>query len=316
MAACVCGVVKARPLRLGVHPVFLQLRRLDRHFTYNRAASGNIGGYHPSSELRHFPPRMNLKPAVHLLSLASACLLNAADPIPPSKTQQPRPLRTHRDFLAAIPKELEPENARNWTDAEKEVTNGLLKRKLVDTKRPAKMRLKVRGVDFWGRFVVWGDLPADEGYHIRLFASQWKSDDILPKLATLREGDLIELTGVCDLAKFENLWNTKSLSLGIGEASLVQLQPSGKPVPTPERVPVKVISAVYGSGTAFTEVTDRVKSLLDEPGARFYANPPWLGADPTPGWNKVLIIVHEAGCERRTFTAGENGEVSAALLLK
>jgi len=26
------------------------------------------------------------------------------------------------------------------------------------------------------------------------------------------------MSGVCDLAKFENLWNTKSLSLGIGDA--------------------------------------------------------------------------------------------------
>lgn len=259
---------------------------------------------------------MNPTPFLPLLSFASACLLNAADPIPPTKTKQPRALRTYRDFLAAIPKELDPENARNWTDAEKEVANGLLKKKLVDAKRPAKMRLKVRGVDFWGRFVVWGDLPADEGYHIRLFASQWMAGDMLPKLATLREGDLIELTGVCDLAKFENLWNTKSLSLGIGGASFIKLLPNGKPAPQPDRMPMKLISAVYGSGTAFTEVTDRVKSLLAEPGARFYANPPWLGADPTPGWNKVLIIVHEAGRERRTFTAGENGEVSAALLLK
>jgi hypothetical protein len=124
------------------------------------------------------------------------------------------------------------------------------------------------------------------------------------------------MSGVCDLAKYENLWNTKSLSLGIGDASFIKLLPNGKPVPAPERIPVKLISAVYGSGTAFCDVTDRVKALLDEPGAIFYANPNWLGADPTPGWNKALIIVHESDDKRRTFTVGENGEVSAALIVK
>lgn len=258
---------------------------------------------------------MNSTPAHLLLALAFASLLNAADPAP-AKVKPPKPLRTYRDFLVVIPKDMEPENARHWTDAQKEVANGLLKQKLVQVKRPAQMRFKVRGVDHWERFVVWGNLPADEGYSIRIFASQWKDDNILPKLATLREGDLIEMTGVCDLAKFENLWNTNSLSLGIGDASFIKLLPNGKPAPAPERVPVKLISAVYGSGTSFTDVTDRVKALFHEPGALFYANPPWLGADPTPGWNKALIIVHELDRQRRTFTVGENSEVSAALIVK
>jgi hypothetical protein len=58
-----------------------------------------------------------------------------------------------------------------------------------------------------------------------------------------------------------------------------------------------------------------VKALLDEPGAIFNANPNWLGADPTPGWNKALVIVHQVNGTRRTFTAGENGEESAALIV-
>ncbi len=253
--------------------------------------------------------------SILLLALASTCFLHAADPAP-AKTKEPKPLRTYRDFLAVIPKDMEPENARKWSDAQKEVANGLFRQKLVETKRPAQMRFKVRGVDFWGRCVVWTYLPADEGYNIRVFASQWQQDNMLPKIATLREGDLIEMTGFCDLAKFENLWNTPSLTLGIGNASFVKLLPNGKPAPIPERVPVKLISAVYGSGTTFTDVTDRVKDFLDEPAAIFYANPNWLGADPTPGWNKTLVIVHEVDGKRRTFTAGENGEVSAALLVK
>lgn len=254
---------------------------------------------------------MNSTFALLLAVLASACLLDAAEPV---KAKPDKPLRTFGDFLSVIPKDMEPENARNWSDAQKEVANGLLKKKLVDAQRPATMRFKVRGVDFWERFVVWSYLPNDEGYFIRVFASQWKDDNMLPKLATLREGDLIEMTGVCDLAKFENLWNTKSLSLGIGGASFIKLQPNGKPAPPPARIPLKLVSAVYGSGTAFADVTDRVKALLDEPGARFHANPHWLGADPTPGWNKALVIVYEISGKRRTFTAGENGEVSAPLL--
>jgi hypothetical protein len=257
---------------------------------------------------------MKLIPTLRLLALAQACLLHAADPAP-AKMKEAKPLCTHLDFLAVIPRDMEPENARNWSEAQKEVANGLLKKKLVDARRPAQMRFKVRGVDFWGRFVVWSHLPADEGYYIRVFASQWKEADMLPKLATLREGDLIEMIGVCDLAKFENLWNTKSLSLGIGEASFIKLQPNGKPAPQLARVPVQIISAVYGSGTAFADVTDRVKALLEEPGALFQANPNWLGADPTPGWNKALVIVHQADGKRRTFTTGENGEVSAVQLL-
>lgn len=253
--------------------------------------------------------------ALLLLALAPVWFLHAADPAP-VKTKASKPLRSYRDFLAVIPKDLEPENARHWSEAQKEVANGLLKTKLVDAKRPVKMRFKVRGVDFWERFVVWSYLPNDEGYYVRVFASQWKDANMLPKLATLREGDLIEMNGVCDLAKFEQLWNTQSLSLGIGDASFIQLLPNGKRAPAPERVPVKLISAVYGSGTAFADVTDRVKALLDEPGAAFQANPSWLGADPTPGWNKALVIVHEFEGRRRTFTAGENGAVSAALLVK
>lgn len=266
---------------------------------------------------------MKSTPVFLLLAFASGCFLNAAEPsVEPAlapvqgRAKAAKPLRTYHDFLSVIPKDLEPEDARHWTDARKEVANGLLKKKLVEAKRPAKMRFKVRGVDFWERFVVWGVLPSDEGYDVRVFASQWKESDMLPKLAALREGDLIEMTGVCDLAKFENLWNTYSLTLGIGEASFIKLLPNGKPKPAPERAPVKLISAVYGSGTQFSDVTDRVQALLGEPGAVFQANPHWLGADLTPGWNKALVMVHELDGKRRTFTVGENGAVSAALMIQ
>ncbi len=77
-----------------------------------------------------------------------------------------------------------------------------------------------------------------------------------------------------------------------------------------------VISAVYGSGTHFVDVTYRVNDLLRQPGVEFFARPEWLHADPTPGWNKALVIVFDHKGQRRIFTAGEGGRVSADVLLE
>jgi hypothetical protein len=76
-----------------------------------------------------------------------------------------------------------------------------------------------------------------------------------------------------------------------------------------------VISETYGSGTNYSDVTYRVNDLLRQPGAEFFARPEWLSADPTPGWNKALVIVYEVKGHRHTFTSGEGGRVSASLLL-
>jgi hypothetical protein len=75
---------------------------------------------------------------------------------------------------------------------------------------------------------------------------------------------------------------------------------------------VKVISAVYGTGTNFVEVTAIVnKFLVQKPSNKFFANPKWLQADPTPGWNKALVIVYEFKNQRHVFTAGEGDAVTA-----
>lgn len=76
-----------------------------------------------------------------------------------------------------------------------------------------------------------------------------------------------------------------------------------------------VISAVYGSGTHYTDVTNRVNDLLRDPLAYFWAKPKWLLADPTPGWNKALVIIYELDGRRRIFCAGEGGTVSVGRLL-
>jgi hypothetical protein len=77
-----------------------------------------------------------------------------------------------------------------------------------------------------------------------------------------------------------------------------------------------LISAVYGSGTRYADVTYRVNDLLHQPAVEFYASPEWLQTDPTPGWNKALVIVYEFKGRRRTFATGEGGRVSAGVLLE
>jgi hypothetical protein len=76
-----------------------------------------------------------------------------------------------------------------------------------------------------------------------------------------------------------------------------------------------IISATYGSGTNYSDVTARVNDLLRQPDVEFFASPKWLGADPTPGWNKALVIVYEFKGHRHVFTAGENGAVTASALM-
>ena len=78
---------------------------------------------------------------------------------------------------------------------------------------------------------------------------------------------------------------------------------------------VEVISAVYGSATNFADVSIRVSDMVHQTSG-FEARPRWLNADPTPGWNKTLVIVYEIGGRRHIFTTKEGGRVSATILLK
>jgi hypothetical protein len=77
-----------------------------------------------------------------------------------------------------------------------------------------------------------------------------------------------------------------------------------------------VISAVYGSGISYADVTYRVNDMIHQPAVEFFARPEWLRADPTPGWNKALVVVYEFKGQRRTFTCGEGGRVSAEILIQ
>ena len=78
---------------------------------------------------------------------------------------------------------------------------------------------------------------------------------------------------------------------------------------------LSLISATYGSGTSFAEVTERVNDLLRRPGGECFAQPLSLGTDPSPGWNKTLVIVYEFKHRRCLFTAGEGEKVNVPALL-
>lgn len=79
---------------------------------------------------------------------------------------------------------------------------------------------------------------------------------------------------------------------------------------------LQVISAVYGGGINWADVTVRVNALLNRPDFEFFARPEWLHADPTPGWNKALVIVYECEGRRHIFTTGEGGRVSVEQLVE
>ncbi len=93
-----------------------------------------------------------------------------------------------------------------------------------------------------------------------------------------------------------------------------QVDSLSKPVGV-KTVGLKIISAVYGSGQNFNDVTDRVCDLLARPDSEFFARPEWLKADPAPGFNKELIVTYEFHNQRHIFMTGEGGRVTATILL-
>jgi hypothetical protein len=228
--------------------------------------------------------------------------------------KKPKPVSTYRDVLAVIPKEMEPWNARQWSQSDRDVANTIIQKKIVDARRPASMKLRVGDVADWGRMTLYCEISNDEGYPIRVFAGP-NDPAFLPKLATLKPGDSILLEGVLEKVTFEHLWGSASLSICVKDGKVTKLTHDGKVAPLPAVVGLSVVSAVYGSGDRFSDVTGRVKDLLGEPGAAFVAKPSWLGADPTPGWNKALVIVYEHAGKRQIFSTGEGGAVSAALMV-
>ena len=98
------------------------------------------------------------------------------------------------------------------------------------------------------------------------------------------------------------------------QAKVERLTSAAVPPSPPAPAALKIISAIYGSGSSFADVTDRVNELLSKPDSEFNARPDWLHADPLPHWNKQLLIIYEWHGQRRMFSAGEGGRVSLAAL--
>lgn len=94
--------------------------------------------------------------------------------------------------------------------------------------------------------------------------------------------------------------------------------PNPAPPPAPETdtpaAQLLIISAAFGSGTHYSDVTDRVNDLLKPPGAEFPVNPGSLQTDPTPGTWKNLVIIYEFRGKRHIFTTDEAGKVSVVIL--
>jgi len=226
----------------------------------------------------------------------------------------PAAVHTYQDVLAVLPAELHVRRAREWPDCYKGVANAILKKKLVDTATPAEMTVKVTGVDYWDQMVLWAELPSDEGYHIRIFAAVL-DHEVMPRLAALHPGDSIVLSGVLDHAFFEQLWNTPSLSLTLKDTQFRKLPMPDEPAPDPAPLrDVEMVSAVYGAGGQFADVSAELRRLLSEPGAAFPAKPYWLGADPAPGACKSLVMVTQSRGVRRVTAVAEGDQVCAELL--
>lgn len=97
-----------------------------------------------------------------------------------------------------------------------------------------------------------------------------------------------------------------------------QVQSSATPAATAVsrlgRSEVRIISAVYGSGRTFVDVTQRVDDLLNRLPKGFRARPGQMQIDPTPDTTKILVIVYEYKGLQHTLTKGQRGKVTIQIL--
>lgn len=89
-------------------------------------------------------------------------------------------------------------------------------------------------------------------------------------------------------------------------------QPPAAPKPDnrPPAGQIHILSARWGSGSHWADVTDRVVSLL-ESGQPFKADTKTLDADPSPGWKKRLEIQYEMDGKRKSIHVDEGKKLEA-----
>ena len=85
--------------------------------------------------------------------------------------------------------------------------------------------------------------------------------------------------------------------------------PAMKAMLSPTRWPVQILYAMYGSGDRNADVTLRLKELVEVKKTVFAVDPPTLGIDPIPYWNKSLWIAFIKDGKRREVRRYENEHV-------
>jgi hypothetical protein len=72
---------------------------------------------------------------------------------------------------------------------------------------------------------------------------------------------------------------------------------------------VQIISATYGTGGKYADVTAAVKKIVEQNREMMVVNPGTLGADPSPGWNKELHVIYTKDGVKHEQRRGENEHV-------
>lgn len=72
---------------------------------------------------------------------------------------------------------------------------------------------------------------------------------------------------------------------------------------------VKIVSARWGGGKKWVDVTDTLVELLSTPGAELVANPATLKSDPTPRWRKSLQITILRDAKEETLAVREGSPI-------
>ena len=235
-------------------------------------------------------------------AVASACAANAV-----TQKRDIRPLENYEQILTVLPASPPVKEARNWTQDEKNAANSVFKEVLVTPKAPARFKVHVGQIARWPGPTLFVEVPNQEGYHIRIFGGF--TEDWEPRLKQLKKGDEVIMEGTFSHVAYEDVWNAPTLSICL-TGTKFELTPAAKS----RHTDILIVSAVYGSGASFADVTARVNGLIHQPEVSFAAKPQWLEADPTPGWNKTLVIVYDFNGRRQVFTTGEGGRVNADIL--
>jgi hypothetical protein len=210
------------------------------------------------------------------------------------------PQRANReDFIWAF---VEPQQAFHWYIVPQ--TGGMTGFTHFDT-RPieslvSEQLFPVKGINLCLQALSGEDLQDDETYLIWFGFEKGKPEHLSLKFAFAAQ--------VAD--------STNEVKAIKNALALKRVPNPPRPVDASLVAELLIISATYGSGTHYADVTSRVNDLLRQPGVDFYARPQWLEADPTPGWNKALVIVYEFKGQRHIFTTGEGGRVNVTDLLK